>query len=174
MTSTDPAVPSKKPAPRKVNPATLQRVRQLHLWLGTLFAPMIVFFALTGAVQTFGLHEKPGTPAWVVKLSQIHKNQTLVVHERPQGPQPGAAKPGSPTHRQVGGSDEGGPPANGATASRAPSPLPLKIFVVLMAFGLTFTTLLGVWMAFKYSRDKRIVWALLAAGTLLPLAMLLY
>ena len=29
----------------------LKQVRQLHLYLGTLFAPSIIFFALTGSLQ---------------------------------------------------------------------------------------------------------------------------
>ena len=36
----------------------LKQARQWHLYLGTFFAPSILFFALTGALQLFGLHMK--------------------------------------------------------------------------------------------------------------------
>jgi hypothetical protein len=140
----------------------IQRVQQLHLWLGTLFAPMIIFFAFTGALQTFSLHEGPrGTPPGLIaRLASIHKNQRLL-SELPAGP-PKASTESEPSRspKPEGGRESG------------PSPLPLKIFVALMAIGLIVTTLLGIWMAFKYSRDKRIVWCLLAIGVLLPLALL--
>ncbi len=142
----------------------MRRVQQLHLWLGTLFAPMIIFFALTGALQTFNLHEKPGTPAWIARLSQVHKNQTLAVRERPPGPPPSKSGASATPPRSEG--------AGEAPHESGPSPLPLKIYVLLMAVGLIATTLLGIWMAFKYSRDKRVVWGLLAAGVLLPVILL--
>ena len=62
----------------------LKAVRLTHLYLGAFFAPSILFFALTGAFQTFSLHEttrgssyKP--PAWIVTLAHIHKKQTAVL-----------------------------------------------------------------------------------------------
>ena len=36
---------------------TLQLLRQIHLYLGVFTAPAILFFALSGVLQTFGLHE---------------------------------------------------------------------------------------------------------------------
>ena len=82
----------------------MKQARQLHLYLGTFFAPSIVFFALTGAVQLFGLHEghrgeayEP--PAWIAKLGSLHKNQTLA---EKHGPPPGASD------RQMGPADFGG------------------------------------------------------------------
>ena len=47
----------------------LKMAREWHLYLGTLFAPSIIFFALSGSLQLFGLHEgHPGEayqpPAW--------------------------------------------------------------------------------------------------------------
>ena len=146
----------------------MRRVQQLHLWLGTLFAPMIIFFALTGALQTFSLHEKAGAPAWIARLAQIHKNQNLAVRERPPGPPPARNGASATPARREGETTR---QAEGARES-GPSPLPLKIFVLLMSVGLIVTTLLGLWMAFKYSRDKRVVWGLLAAGVLLPVVLL--
>ncbi len=157
--------------------AIMRRVQQLHLWLGTLFAPMIIFFALTGALQTFGLHEGSGSSALIATLAQIHKNQRLG-GGRPPGPPPGFAPPSSAGAGDSGrgtNPQQGEPPAQrpeGARAPQGPSPLPLKIFVALMSVGLIVTTSLGIWMAFKYSKNKAIVWALLAAGIFLPIALL--
>jgi len=141
----------------------LKRVRQFHLWLGTFFAPAILFFAFTGALQTFSLHEgRPGEPyqppQWIVKLAQIHKKQNMVT--RPPGP---------PRAKQSPRKDE-------APAQPRPNPastLILKWFVFLMSLGLISTTALGIYMAFQFTRDARVIWALLAAGTILPTAILI-
>src|SRR5689334_13374270 len=58
-----------------------RRLRQLHLYLGVVFAPVIVFFAFSGALQVLGLHEPVhGTapPAWISQLSTLHKHQRLM------------------------------------------------------------------------------------------------
>jgi len=34
----------------------MQKLRQIHLYLGCFFAPMILFFALSGVWQEFGLN----------------------------------------------------------------------------------------------------------------------
>lgn len=77
---------SSKREPKTSDPsksaARLKLARQWHFYLGTLFAPSIIFFAFSGAMQLFGLHEiRPGRayqpPAWIQKMGSIHKNQTL-------------------------------------------------------------------------------------------------
>ena len=35
----------------------MKSVRRIHAWLGVLFAPTIIFFALTGTLQMYGLHD---------------------------------------------------------------------------------------------------------------------
>ena len=40
-------------AARTVKPATMTRLRSLHLYLGCIFAPMLLLFAITGIWQTF-------------------------------------------------------------------------------------------------------------------------
>ncbi len=66
------------------SPSLLKSVRLFHLYSGVFLAPALLFFAVTGALQTFSLHEttrgssyKP--PAILVKLAQLHKKQTIVV-----------------------------------------------------------------------------------------------
>ena len=65
----------------------LRYTRLTHLYLGVFITPALIFFAFTGALQTFSLHEttrgssyKP--PAWIVTLGQLHKKQTTVVPVR--------------------------------------------------------------------------------------------
>ena len=58
----------------------MKYLRKLHLYLGCLFAPALIFFILSGSWQTFRLHEekKDGSyhpPAWVESLSAIHMDQ---------------------------------------------------------------------------------------------------
>ena len=120
----------------------MKRIRQIHLYLGVFFAPLIVLFALSGALQTFRLQESPKDgaytpPAWIVKLADIHKDQRA-----------------------------------GHEAGKRRS-LPLQWFVVIMSVGLISTSLLGIYMAFKYNRDKRLLLGLIILGFVIP-AILLY
>jgi len=54
-----------------------------------------------------------------------------------------------------------------------PQPWPLQGFVLLMSAGFIFSTLAGLVMAFKYYRPRWVVWVLLAAGGILPAALLM-
>jgi hypothetical protein len=120
----------------------MKRIRQIHFYLGVLFAPMIIIFALSGALQTFRLQDAPKTggtytpPAWIVRLADFHKDQR---------------------------------PAHGAGVPRS---LPLQWFVVLMSVGLIGSTILGIVLAFKLNRDKRVVLGLIALGFVIPLGLL--
>jgi hypothetical protein len=54
-------------------------VRTLHLYLGCLFAPMLIFFAVTGSWQLFNWHESKKdrsytAPPALAALSFVHKN----------------------------------------------------------------------------------------------------
>lgn len=138
----------------------MKKIRQLHLYLGTLFAPLILFFALSGLLQTLELHEGAGTPRWIAQVASIHKHQALQSGE-PKRPAPQNAAQ-RPLRAETGETP----------AQRGPSPWPLKWFVVMMSLGLITTTGLGVYMAFKYERNKALVWGLLVLGTLLPFALL--
>ncbi len=55
-------------------------LRKLHLYLGCFFTPILVFFAVTGALQTFELHEQHKNssyvpPAILKLLSEVHIHQ---------------------------------------------------------------------------------------------------
>ena len=60
----------------------MKKLREIHLYLGCLFAPVLMFFAMTGAWQLFALHRgrKDGSyspPSPVVLLSDVHQFQHL-------------------------------------------------------------------------------------------------
>src|ERR1041385_6904400 len=77
------------PDVRMVQPDQLMNLklfRKVHLYLGCFFAPMLVIFIFSGVLQTFGLHEKKKgetykPPAWIVTLSQLHKNQRVAISD---------------------------------------------------------------------------------------------
>ena len=171
--------------------ALLRVLRKLHLYLGVFTAPALLFFAFTGALQTFSLHEttqgssyKP--PAWIASLAQLHKKQTTEVpvrRPRPDAPRPDTARSGAlPDHPERSAAKAA--PASAPqstnqqpTASPAPRPkshLPMKIFFLLVAVGLFLSTLTGIYMAYRYSRSRLLVSGLLLAGVVLPLLLLLF
>ena len=139
----------------------MKRIRILHRWMGIFFAPAILFFTMSGALQTFSLHDanrKTGyvPPTWLVEMAQLHKKQTLSlpkakstsVQAEPEQVDPAVRKkPAQPTESVVA----------------------LKCFVLAMSTGLFVTTLLGIYMAFCYGGDRRALCGLLAGGTLLPI-----
>jgi len=151
---------------------TLKLFRNLHLYIGTFIAPALLFFAFTGALQTFSLHEttqgstyKP--PAWIATLAQIHKKQTSIIPVRKL--RPDATPQQIPKHEK----------AQASTLPEAPQPkpkthLPLKIFFLLVAIGLFTSTLTGIYMAYKYNRNKLVITALLVAGIVVPPVLLCF
>ena len=57
-------------------------IRQVHGYLSAFVAPSVLFFALTGALQLFGLHEaRDGyhPPALIEKLGRLHKDQAFAL-----------------------------------------------------------------------------------------------
>ncbi len=61
---------------------SMRRLRQLHLYLGVFFAPLLLFFAITGAAQLFGFHQnaKDGSyvaPRTLAALAAVHKHSHL-------------------------------------------------------------------------------------------------
>jgi len=130
----------------------------------------------------FGLHEShPGdayqAPAWVQKLGSIHKDQVLT---KQHGPPPGlAGQPDrTPQSDEAHKAAQPGPPQREGgrrNEDRGPNKLTftLKWFFLAMAVGLIFSTLLGIYMAFKFNRSRTLVWGMLFLGTAIPLALIL-
>jgi hypothetical protein len=168
--------------------ALLKYTRLTHLYLGVFIAPALLFFAFTGALQTFSLHEttrgssyKP--PAWAVTLGQIHKKQTTVVPVRKlPPPDKPADRPDKPNDKPTTDKSQSTPPAAQPAPTAPPkSPevlaqkphnaLPLKIFFLLVAIGLFVSTLTGLYMSYKYIRNRTLITAILIAGIAIPILL---
>lgn len=149
---------------------SLVKIRQWHSYIGLFIAPSVLFFALTGSMQLFSLHEAHGhyRPfALVEKLSSVHKDQVFELGHHQAAPEPGAgaAEPVDMAH-----------PA-GAKEDRDKtelSTLLLKGFFLSVALCLTLSTSLGLWMGLRQTRRKRIAWLLVIAGVLVPLGLLVF
>lgn len=77
----DRSEPPSKLQPRRASAKSilLKLARQIHLYIGLFSAPALLFFAFSGALQTFSLHKsssdyKPAS--WIAVLGELHKNQT--------------------------------------------------------------------------------------------------
>jgi hypothetical protein len=69
----------------------MQKLRRIHLYLGCVFAPTLVFFAVTGAWQLFTLHERQKNSSYVPPRI-VHSLSEIHVHQR-TGDAAGQSKP---------------------------------------------------------------------------------
>lgn len=152
----------------------LRTTRTVHLYLGIFTAPMLLFFAITGGLQSFGLHESSRgssytPPAWLASMAQLHKKQATVMpvrRPRPPEAQIAAANPDVAAAKPS--------PAERANATPKKNLLPMKIFFGLVSLGLLTSVLSGLYMAWRYSRKPRLFGAVLSAGIIVPLLLLLF
>lgn len=142
-----------------MRPNTLRTLRRYHHYLGLFFAPMILLFSVSGALQTFRLPDGDGAPQWLKWIAAVHKDQAPP-HERR------AAKPKPPAEANVARAE------GVQTGPRRPSPLPLKIFVVLLAIALSLSTITGVVIALSIRTMRRTSIGLLIAGAVVPIVLL--
>lgn len=152
----------------------LKPFRTLHLYFGVFTAPALLFFAFTGALQSVNLHEgarggdyKP--PAWIVSIAHMHKKQSFEV----------AAKRPSPKTSVVNADVALAVDVTRAIAKPPSAPnkrnlWPMKIFFVLVSLSLLLSTFTGIYMGWRYTRDRRRYGATLAAGVLVPAMLLLF
>ena len=147
--------------------ASLKSVRLIHRYIGLFFSPMILFFAITGGLQMFGLHETSRGSSYIppnilMHLSQLHKKGTLYLPPRKVTP-PNSAKSNE--------AKPDGPKLETPKPTQAPPPpnsLPLKIFFAAAALALAVSTCTGLIMGWKYARRKSIVLLTLWAGVVVP------
>jgi len=122
----------------------MKNLRQIHLYLGVVFAPMIIYFSISGAWQIFRFNDVPkeGPPSAIRsffrELSKPH------------------------THSTLPGLD-----------SRVGSSMAFNWLALLMALGLIGTTLIGLTLAFRSSKSSRVALLCLSVGILLPIILLL-
>lgn len=158
-----------------MNARTMRLIRQWHLYLGLLFAPMLLLFAISGALQVFRLNEEKGyggtPPAWMVWIAAIHKNQGPPVAKPSKPKADDAAQRQSPLAKgdhAAKDRDAAGPAKKG----NAGAALPLKLFALFLAVALAISTILGITIALNSRATRRIGLAMLAIGTVLPIILL--
>jgi hypothetical protein len=149
----------------------LTSVRRWHSYVGLFIAPSVLFFALTGAVQLYGLHEAHGNyrpAALIEKLSSVHKDQVFKFgghHQRPPS-EADAPKSGEELTSQAAAGNDGD--------KTELSTLALKAFFLLVSLCLVLSTVLGLWMGLTQTRQKGLAWTLVLAGALIPAVLLLF
>jgi hypothetical protein len=177
-------------------------VRLWHHYIGFLIAPSVLFFALTGTMQLFSLHEAHGDyhpPALIEALGNVHKDQVFRTRPPRGAPEPAHhhddadADAGSHDHHDAPANATAPPaadsaaPANAirpASAEAAPpsqvaAPGPklgttlLKGWFLAVALGLVTSICLGLWIGFMHVRRRWVALALLAAGAVVPVLLLL-
>jgi ABC-type sugar transport system permease subunit len=152
----------------------MMTARRWHSYIGAFIAPTVLFLAATGCLQVFSLHEAHGgytPPVQIVSLSRIHKDQVYTLP--PAKGAPSGAPEASHEHHHDG--DAAAPAAKAAPKAPRATPwavLALKWFFVLVGLALIASTLLGLWMAFTVSRNRRLMIGLFAVGVVLPIALL--
>ena len=120
----------------------MRALRRWHTYLGCFFAPLLLFYVLTGWYQTV-YHDRlksPGDAETIgERLRTVHVDQIY------------------PTNREV---------------SHPSSPKLFQALVVVMAIALVTTVIIGVVLAFRSTRKPWPVWVSLILGILVPIAML--
>jgi hypothetical protein len=117
----------------------LSKARQMHLYLGMIFAPSIMFFAFTGSLMVFSLHEDHNgyePPQWIEVVAQIHKNQKTTLKRK------------QPELQDVAPSPER---KNQIKSEPPVARILLKWFCLSMSIGIILTTGLGIYMSFIYN-----------------------
>ena len=143
-------------------------IRRVHAYLGLFIAPSVLFFAFSGGLQLFSLHEAHGSyqpPALIEALGNLHKDQVLSRPREHHGP----PREGPDRHNHV-------PPDHGDhdhDQGPKPSTMALKWFFEAVAVGLAASTLLGLWIGLRTTRTPLLSWGFLIAGIVLPILILM-
>lgn len=160
-------MPRRPLSTNRSNPAArMMTLRTWHSYIGAFIAPSVLFFALTGAVQLFNLHEAHDgytPPALIAKLSAVHKDQEFKLdehHDHASAPKTAVAHEDS----------------DHADAKTAPSEAQIRIWIlkwvfVLVALGLFTSTLIGLWMALTVGRRRWVTVVLFLLGAAVPVLL---
>ena len=145
----------------------LKPIRLIHLYVGVFISPSLIFFAITGGLQTFGLHEvgrgsSYHPPALLMELAQLHKRQTTVMPVRKAKPTADVDPDAAPKPNRAAPPDQ----PNGHHL------LPMKIFFAMVSVGMLITTFTGLYMSYRFGRNAWVITALWVAGFAVPVGML--
>lgn len=148
------------PNTAKANPALrLALLRKIHVYIAVFVAPTMMFFALTGALQTFRIADKPDASDLLIKLTHVHRDDQFM--------KPAAKKP-PPKPAEAARPAEPKKPAQAPPKSKAA----LQWFFATVALAFIVSTLIGLWMALAYNKDRVLLWLLLIAGAAAPVLIL--
>src|SRR5882724_9020769 len=120
----------------------MKSLRRLHTYLGCFFAPLLLFYVLTGWYQTVNHNrlKSPGDAETIGEhLRTVHVDQIY------------------PSNREF---------------TQPSSPKLFQALVVIMAIALVVTVMLGVILAFRSTRKPWPVLIALILGILVPIALL--
>jgi hypothetical protein len=137
----------------------LVTLRLIHYYAGVFFAPTIIFFAFSGVLQVFKLHETyrdtPGAQGdWIAWMSQVHRESALI----PPRVAPAKAPAGAEA-------------APGKAPPKEKSS-PFRWFAALMGVSLIGASLAGLWIAYNYPKRRRSFFITLLTGMVLPIVLL--
>lgn len=148
-------------APRLKGPV-LGTLRAWHANISVFIAPTVLFFALSGSLQIFDLHEAHGAyvpSRFLASIGRLHKQQVFAP--------PPERKPSGTASRPPGGPPK--PP------ERIPLPTQLlRCLFFLDALGLVVTTAIGFVIGITHAKRSRTAWILFGAGIALPAALLVW
>ncbi len=120
----------------------MKLLRRLHLYLGVFFAPVLLFFVLSGWYQTQvpdRLKSAGDAETFLQKMRVVHTDQIY----------PGDVERTHPS-----------------------SPRGFQALVYAMSSAMVLSTLIGVWLAFRSLRQTAPVWIALVLGIAVPIALL--
>jgi hypothetical protein len=134
---------------------------------------MVMFYALSGALQIFDLHQSHDgytAPSLMTAVGRLHKQQVFAPQVPRQSPSPFASR--SVRNNAPGVTRRGEP--QGRQKGRAPSAatLVLKWLFFFEGLGLAATTALGTWIGLTQAKRRRAILALLMLGIILPLLLI--
>ena len=121
---------------------TVKLLRRIHLFLGCFFAPLLLFYLATGWYQTVNPQRLKSTAE-----AESFAQKFRVVHTDQIYPETGAIRQGG-------------------------SPKLFQTLVVVMSVALILTTVLGLVLAFRFSRSLWPVVLSLVLGILAPVLVL--
>ena len=156
-------------------------IRQVHAYLSVFVAPIILFFAATGILQIYGLHEAHAgyqPPALIEKLGRVHKDQTYSLGRKHRAAAPSGSSSSltTPVRAPAADGDWVKPltkSGQGDHDGQALKTQALKAVFCAAAVVLIVSVLLGVWMAVTQNRRKVVLLVVFLLGAAAPVAILL-
>lgn len=146
----------------------MKRLRQVHLLIGCLLAPVLLLLAVSGGLQVFRLHEskKDGyrAPAAFSFIGKLHMNEYFRVPREALSECDKLEAPAAEACRA-------GVQAEKTRVRRIE--LVYSWILVLGGVALAVNTITGVWMALSMRKWRGTVLALLALGLAAPVVLVL-